>query len=98
MARSMPPLATHFGVRVATAVGIAQAGELVRAGARPGTTAYTELRPARLEALYEMAYLRIFVEWESFLEETFLRLMCSYELPWHTPLHMRSPLATIDDA
>ncbi|CAN7361084.1 hypothetical protein [Bosea psychrotolerans] len=32
-----------------------------------------------VELAYELAYLRVFVAWESFLEEAFLRLMCGYE-------------------
>jgi hypothetical protein len=37
-------------------------------------------RPAgRLEALNELAYLRIFISWEFFLEETFLRYLCGFQ-------------------
>jgi len=32
----------------------------------------------RLEALYETAYLRIFLLWEDFLEQSFLRYLCGY--------------------
>src|SRR5687767_10495406 len=86
MPRQMPPLATRFADAVSAAVGIAAAGEIVRGGARKGTPAYTELRPSRLEALHEMAYLRIFVDWEAFLEATFLRTQCGYTSPLYTPV------------
>ena len=32
-----------------------------------------------LELSYELAYLRIFGFWESFLEQCFVRLLCGYE-------------------
>jgi hypothetical protein len=86
MARQMPPLATRFATAVNVAVGIAEAGEIVRAGASKGSAAYRELRPSRLEALHEMAYLRVFVEWESFLEATFLRMQCGYISALYTPV------------
>jgi hypothetical protein len=72
----MPPLATQFEKLVGKALNIAQAGEIIR------KTGDLEIRrqlpPARLEAIYEMAYLRIFLSWESFLEESFVRYLCGY--------------------
>lgn len=81
MPRQMPSLARRFAAATLAAVGIAEAGELVRAAARRGSIAQRELRLTRLEALHEMAYLRIFVEWELFLEATFLRTQCGYTSP-----------------
>jgi hypothetical protein len=75
----MPPLGTRFAEAAARAATIAQAGELARSDARPGSRTYRELTPPRLEALYEMAYLRVFIAWEDLLEESFLRFMCGYE-------------------
>jgi len=80
MPREMPPLASAFAATTDTAVGIAQAGETIRGRARPGSVEYSALRGSRLEALYEMAYLKVFIGWEILLEETFLRLMCGYEI------------------
>ncbi|MSR58284.1 MAG: hypothetical protein EXS05_11510 [Planctomycetaceae bacterium] len=57
-------------------IGLAKAGEMVRAIAGPGTPAFNQWPVHRLEALYELAYLRMFVAWETFLEETFYRYMC----------------------
>jgi hypothetical protein len=81
----MPPLASRFADGVKAAAGIAEAGEILRSGARKGSVVYRELRLSRLEALHEMAYLRIFVAWEVFLEATFLRTQCCYETPLYTP-------------
>src|SRR5712672_2619521 len=32
----------------------------------------------KLELLYELAYLRFFIQWEVFLEQSFLRYLCGY--------------------
>jgi hypothetical protein len=39
----------------------------------------SSLSTMMLELSYELAFLRIFGFWESFLEETFVRLLCGYE-------------------
>ncbi len=54
-------------------------------GATRRSVAFRELRVSRLEALHEMAYLRIFLEWERFLEEAFLRTLCGYVSSQYTP-------------
>jgi hypothetical protein len=74
----MPPLAVALRVRVAEAIKLAEVGEVARAEAAPASQTRRNLHPTRLEALYEMAYLRIFVGWEAFLEEVFLRYLCGY--------------------
>jgi hypothetical protein len=85
MARAMPAFATKFSKTVDRAVAIARAGELIRANSEQGDVGYSQLPVARLEALYELAYLRIFLGWEIFLEETFLRMMCGYESQQYVP-------------
>ena len=74
----MPNLASRFATAVDNALDLAVAGEQARVllsnrgiGAQP-------LSVSKLEMLYEMAYLRIFIHWEIFLEETFLRYACGY--------------------
>src|SRR5690349_178003 len=62
MPRQMPQLAGRFAAAVARAEGIAVAGEIVRSTSPTRSAAYREFRTSRLEALHEMAYLRIFVE------------------------------------
>jgi hypothetical protein len=90
MPRGMPPLASRFRHEVEHAVGIARAGELARNTSPRGSIARRELSPKRLAALYEMAYLRIFVSWEVFLEDSFLRMMCGWSSPIHLP-SLRTP-------
>lgn len=77
MARKMPPLASRFAESVMDAVEIAEAGEI--AGAAPRGTSVRDAWPyPRIELLYELAYVRIFTEWELFLEQTFLRYLCGF--------------------
>lgn len=78
MPRRMPPLDQVFLKEAREAIGLARAGEIARATSNPGTTARKELHPFRLMLLYEMAYLRAFVAWEAFLEESFVRYLCGY--------------------
>src|SRR5258708_6956274 len=78
MARRMPRLDTQFAVLARSAVDLALAGERIRSAAPAGSLFKTELSLPRLEALYETAYLRVFIAWEEFLEQTFLRYICGY--------------------
>jgi hypothetical protein len=73
----MPQLAAHFARRVSEALALAKAGDLA-AAARQGDPLRDEWHVTRVELLYELAYLRIFIEWELFLEQTFLRYLCGY--------------------
>lgn len=78
MPKVLLPLQTKFGAQVRAALEVATAGEIAlsAAGAHP------PLRPhwhySRVELVYELAFLRVFLGWESFLEETFCRLLCGY--------------------
>lgn len=77
MPRPMPPFAGWFQQRVTDALALAQAGDL--AAASPfGSEIRRGWHVARVELLYELAYLRMFIEWELFLEQTFLRYLCGY--------------------
>lgn len=84
MPRQMPPYATWLQRRVFEAVALAHAGDLVVATAAIGTSLRSEWPVSRVELLYEIAYLRIFVEWEQFLEATFIRYLCGYASSWGT--------------
>lgn len=70
----MPPLNREFQAACDRACELAAAGEQVRtlSGAAQHITV------PRLEYLYEIAYLRVFIAWESFLEESFVRYMCGF--------------------
>jgi hypothetical protein len=70
----MPPYAAVFQQRVAEALKLALAGE-----AAAQSSARAEWRAAKVEYLYEMSFLRAFIEWEIFLEQTFLRYLCGYQ-------------------
>ena len=77
MPRPMPPFARRFKQRVTEPLALAQAGDM--AAASPfGSPIRREWHVARVELLYEFAYLRMFIEWEMFLEQTFLRYLCGY--------------------
>lgn len=95
----MPPLGSQFATAVDKAVGIARAGEVAWSQSAPGSLTRKELRSPRLGFLYEMSYLRIFVSWEIFLEQTFLRMMCGRSSPVWTPsLVQNSPFSRIEAA
>lgn len=77
MPRILPPLAAEFRRKVLAASSVARAGDLA-ATAPIGTSIRTAWHVSRVELLYELAFLRIFIEWEVFLERTFLRYLCGY--------------------
>jgi hypothetical protein len=78
----MPRLMRRFDTDLAaegkSLIGLARAGEIVRHAAGPGTPGWTEWPIARLEAIYELAFLRMFVAWETFLDDSFHSYMCGY--------------------
>jgi hypothetical protein len=74
----MPPLAAEFARRIFDALTLAGAGDAVIAMADIGSALRREWHITRVELLYELAYLRIFIEWETLLEQSFLRYLCGY--------------------
>lgn len=78
MPRRMPRLDVDFSAEVSRAVGLAEAGVRIRAASPASSVARRELTIARLEALYEVAFLRVFLVWETFLEQSFYRYLCGY--------------------
>jgi hypothetical protein len=98
MPRATPPLAAQFAQQVDKALLIAEIGERIRISSPRGSVASRALHPARLEALYEMAYLRIFILWESFLEESFLRYLCGYSTTVGPAGLISSPYKTLTAA
>ena len=95
----MPPLDSEFGRLVDRAVGLAQAGEVLFNAYPTSSLVREELTLHRLEALYEMAFLRIFLSWESFLEESFLRYLCGYNTKTGITPSLTGPSAkTLSDA
>jgi len=84
--RHMPPLDATLRAHADAAVAIARAGENARLALPVGSTAWRELHIPRIELLYELAYLRVFVEWELFLEQVLVRLLCGYRTAAGAPL------------
>jgi hypothetical protein len=76
MPRSMPRFDLQLLEVARTAKGIATAGEISHLSAENAVRrAWTV---AKLEALYELAYLRVFSAWETCLEAIFHRTLCGY--------------------
>lgn len=76
MPRLMPPFDIALSAQAQLAIGIAAAGETVRVAGGPiGREQWTV---KRLEALYELAYLRVFAAWEMCLENMLYRSLCGY--------------------
>lgn len=98
MPRRMPPLEVQFRADVDRSVQLANAGERIRALSPRGSVARSELSIAGLEALYETAYLRIFLRWEDFLEQTFLRYLCGYTCALAPCVLLNPPCRSLDDA
>jgi hypothetical protein len=72
----MPRFDKRLAALANLAAGIARAGEIARtAGDATVRKAWTL---TRLEALYELAYLRVFAAWEQCLECVFYRSLCGY--------------------
>ena len=78
MPRQMPKLEADFRSRVSEATRLAEIGEIARAEARAGSQTSKNLHHNRIELLYEMAFLRTFVWWESFIEQAFIRYLAGY--------------------
>ena len=74
----MPQLAHTLNSRIAHALELVNAGEGVHSQLLPSSPVCRAFHPARLQLLYELAYLRVFITWESFLEQSFLRYLCGY--------------------
>jgi hypothetical protein len=76
MPKKMPRFDRAMDGHAKMALGVVHAGEMARANGP--WSVRREWTKTRLEALYEIAYLRIFCAWESFQENVFLRSLCGY--------------------
>lgn len=80
----MPAIATQFIASAASAATIPVEIQSLRTAVTP---AYRNvLRPTRIDALYELAYLRAFASWEAFLEDAVLHMMCGFVSPIYAPI------------
>ena len=59
-----------------SAIAIVRAGEIAHVSG--GAAIRKEWSVVKLEALYELAYLRVFAAWEMCLEAVFYRSLCGY--------------------
>src|SRR5712671_6391858 len=76
MPHQMPSLNLRLAASAQVAIGVARAGENVRAAREP--VGRREWTISRLEALYELAYLRAFAAWETCQEDIFCRSLCGF--------------------
>lgn len=76
MARRLPRYDVHFTEQVQASIALVGRIELAMLQAR--TSNADGLRIADVELAYELAYLRIFLAWERFLETALTRLICGY--------------------
>ena len=98
MARDLRPLVRVLGAQIDEAAKLVRAAEVIRNAVPVGSHARRGFSFRQIEAMYELAYLRIFAAWEVFLEESFLRLMCGYESGGHSHPTIAVAPKTIQDA
>lgn len=98
MSRSMPPLAAQLTAELAVAGDIAAMATRLRASAAIGAEVRKELTIHRTNLVYELAYLKVFNQWEVFLEEVFLRYLCGYRFHGSSETPLAAVCATIADA
>ena len=79
MPRRLPPLATSFDEEVSRAEELVRRLEAARVALIKSPDAQNLLNVANLELFYEYAFLRVFLAWEYFLQETFVRFLCGYQ-------------------
>lgn len=74
----MPTLAASLASNFVESQDIATMALRLRSNAVIGSEVRKELTPHRVHLVYELAYLKIFNQWEIFLEDVFLRYLCGY--------------------
>lgn len=77
MSRRIPHLHLSLAAKMESSVGLLRRIEIARAKANHLDADRIKLHD--VELAYELAYLRIFVEWEVFLEKALSRFMCGFE-------------------
>jgi hypothetical protein len=82
----MPALGSEFAVVVDESLAVTRAIEVARNESRVRSLTRRELTSRRIDVTYEAAFLRIFAEWEVFLEQVTIRYMCGYYSNLYSPL------------
>jgi hypothetical protein len=72
----MPRFDLELAAEAHSAIAIVRAGEMSRISG--GAAVQAEWTRPRLEALYELAFIRIFAAWEQCLESVFYRSLCGF--------------------
>lgn len=100
MPRALPPLADELARQILQAEDFVSRLENAENRLKRLEPTGPVITLTALELAYELAYLRVFIAWEAFLEQTFIRLLCGY-----THSRGQEPLAanityakTIEDA
>jgi hypothetical protein len=75
----MPRYDLTFQQEVDGLLALVDASEALRDDPTHGRSNRTRLTLARLQAIYELAYLKMFTRWEVFLECALLRYLCGYQ-------------------
>jgi hypothetical protein len=78
MARKMPRLEKRLAADIDKAVDFAKACERMRILNAASGASYQSVHRTKIEDIYELAYLRLFVSWEDFLEASFIRYLCGH--------------------
>lgn len=76
MPRQLPKLDRNLSLQIANSIALVTRIEVAMAAAAANNA--HRLRIADIELAYELAYLRVFMEWEILLEGSLLRLMCGF--------------------
>ena len=77
MGRKLPKFDRQFAEEVSIALALTTSVEQARLVKNAGKHL---LSIPQTELVYELAFLRIFLSWETLLEATLLRLMCGYRI------------------
>jgi hypothetical protein len=70
----MPKLDIAFAKEVDGSISLVQRAELFHL--QDSSNSFRMIHHTQVEYIYELAFLRIFIAWESFLEASFLRYLC----------------------
>lgn len=76
MPRRLPSLDQHLSSQIVSSLALVTRLEI--AAIRTPNRAPDRIRISDLELAYELAFLRVFMEWEILLEQSLLRLMCGF--------------------
>jgi len=99
MARRCKNLAGDLERSVESSLEMLEAVEAAAQLARRGTKPSPSLYAHRIELFYEMGFLRMFIAWENFLEQSFYRYLCGHRnANGVEPIVPPAPFRTIQDA